>query len=571
MALTISYDGYGVVANADSLTNDTGGSGTGDWSELGGGSYSLTPDASLYAGESPPVSIGSKYASKSGYTYIDGITPLDFSNGGTEEEQFIYIWVKILSNSPLDTLANNGLSIMIGSAPGDSYEWRIAGSDGANDWNTDWRLFVIDPTMNTGAITNGTPDLSAIDTIGLWIDTATSVRAETFFISQIMCARGLKIEGTSENLFDDIVDWCTDYTNRAAGMFQKRGQTYYSLGALTIGDYSTQSANCVVSQEGASIEYEKSEFWNGTAWTSLYRLGANIITVEEHPSYETYLTLENVGIAGNSTNMLNLDTRDATDFGQQGGYLKYVNTLYAENSSLFSGTVFSLYSARTIGAEYYENCVFDGSATLTVQSTSDFDANNTINGKSGIISLNVADLSYIASSKLYSSGSNHGVELTSIGSGTMTWNCVTDGFDTGTTGSPVTTTTTGGEDIYVSATSGELTINVAGGATTPSIWSAGATINVVAGSVSINIHVEDQSATDLQGALVYIDEDLGSAGHIANTSTNATGDVATSYSGAATSATVRIRKYGYKPYVGTISLQSDSQTNVTLITDPQQT
>ncbi len=484
MALTITYDGYGVVANADSLTNDAGGSGTGDWRELGGGSYSLTPDASLYAGETPPVSIGSKYASKSGYTYIDGITPLDFSGGGTEEEQFIYIWIKILSNSPLDTLANNGLSIMIGSAPGDSYEYRIAGSDGANDWSTDWRLFVIDPTMNTGAIVNGTPDLSAIDTIGLWIDTATSVRAETFFISQIMCARGLKVEGTSDNLFDDIVAWCTDYANRAAGMFQKRGQTYYSLGALTIGDYSTQSANCVVAQEGANIEYEKSEFWNGTAWISLYPLGANIITVEEHPSYETYLTLENVGIAGNSENMLNLDTRDATDFNQQGGYLKYINTLYAENSSLFSGTVFSLYSARTLGAEYYENCTFDGSATLTVQSTSDFDANNTVNGKTGIISLNVANLAYIASTKLYSSGSNHGVELTSIGTGEMTWDCITDGFDVGVTGSPVTPTTTGGEDIYISATTGTLTINVADGATTPSIKSAGAVVNVVAGQKS---------------------------------------------------------------------------------------
>ena len=87
MALTITYDGYGVVANADSLTNDTGGSGTGDWKELGGGSYSLSPDASKYG----TASIGSKYASKDGYTYIDGITALDFSGGGAQEGEFIYI------------------------------------------------------------------------------------------------------------------------------------------------------------------------------------------------------------------------------------------------------------------------------------------------------------------------------------------------------------------------------------------------------------------------------------------------------------------------------------------------
>lgn len=44
MALTITYDGYGVVANADAVTNDTGGSGTGDWRELGGGTFSYNTD-----------------------------------------------------------------------------------------------------------------------------------------------------------------------------------------------------------------------------------------------------------------------------------------------------------------------------------------------------------------------------------------------------------------------------------------------------------------------------------------------------------------------------------------------
>ena len=128
-----------------------------------------------------------------------------------------------------------------------------------------------------------------------------------------------------------------------------------------------------------------------------------------------------------------------------------------------------------------------------------------------------------------------------------------------------------GTDIYWAGISGTLTVNKANG-TNFSTWTAGgsATVNIVA-SVSIGVHVQDQSASDVVGALVYIDEDLGSAGDIINTTTNSTGDVSTSYSGVATNATVRVRKYGFKPYVGTISLTSDSQTNVTLITDPQQT
>ena len=48
MALTIAIEGKGVIANCDALTNDTGGTGTGDWSELGGGSISLTTYVFLY-------------------------------------------------------------------------------------------------------------------------------------------------------------------------------------------------------------------------------------------------------------------------------------------------------------------------------------------------------------------------------------------------------------------------------------------------------------------------------------------------------------------------------------------
>ncbi len=127
-----------------------------------------------------------------------------------------------------------------------------------------------------------------------------------------------------------------------------------------------------------------------------------------------------------------------------------------------------------------------------------------------------------------------------------------------------------GTDVYWAGISGTLTINKANG-TNFSTWSAGgsATVDIVA-SISIGVNVKNQSAQNITGALVYIDEDLGSAGDIVNTTTDGNGDVSTSYSGVATTATVRIRLYGYKPYVGTISLASDSQTNVTLITDPQQ-
>ncbi len=480
MALTITYDGYGVVANADSTTNDTGGSGTGDWKEIGGGSYSLSPDASKYGTES----IGSKYASKSGYTYIDGITALDFSGGGAQEGEYIYIWVMMLSPTPLDDMTTNPYNIVLGDGTGSLSEYTVASKADSNGWDGRWRVFCIDPS--TTPTIDGGADLSAIDTIGIWVDTDTSVRAESFYISQILCAKGLKVEGTSSTFYDDIVLWAEDYANRAAGMFQSRGQTYYSLGGLNI---HSDTADTVISANGSNIEYEKSEFYNGTAWVTAYPIDANIISTSDTGGNTVSLTDRNIGTAGNDINRVSLNVASGDYYTKIGGYIKYLASLTAKTGNIFIGSVFSLYNARTLGAETYSTCAFDGSATLTVTSSSDFTNGNIINGVTGVDSLSVSELSDISSNQIKGSGSNHGVNLTSIGSGSMTWDCTTSGFDTGSTGSPVTPTSTGNEAIYVSASSGTITISIATGATIPSIRSAGATVNIVAGLVDFKFTV----------------------------------------------------------------------------------
>ena len=101
---------------------------------------------------------------------------------------------------------------------------------------------------------------------------------------------------------------------------------------------------------------------------------------------------------------------------------------------------------------------------------------------------------------------------------------------------------------------------------------AGATVEVQSGGVVIDVNVKDEDQVAIQNALVYIDEDLAVGGSIANTTTDINGDISqASYTGAETTATLRVRLYGYRPYKATITLTQDSATNVTLINDPQQT
>ena len=291
MALTISIEGKGVIANCDATTNDTGGTGTGDWTEVGGGTMSLTTDVYLYGSSC----IAGKYASKSGFQQFDlgAGNELDFTAGtGAESGQFIYIWINLATFGVLDTLANKGLAIRVSSdSPGTTNycDYTIAGSDGSNGWTGGWKLFVIDPTK-TPSVTSGTHAtiIAAVRTLGVWIDTAASVRAESLFIDQIAVGSGLRVTGTSATGWKDVVDYCTDFTNRAWGMFQERDGIYYSFGKTYIGDATNQAAAVsFTNPAGKIIQYGTSQYYESAAWKTTFAADASGIIVEDHASHIT--------------------------------------------------------------------------------------------------------------------------------------------------------------------------------------------------------------------------------------------------------------------------------------------
>lgn len=125
-------------------------------------------------------------------------------------------------------------------------------------------------------------------------------------------------------------------------------------------------------------------------------------------------------------------------------------------------------------------------------------------------------------------------------------------------------------------TSGTLTISKAAGTNLTSAGctaESGGTVTVVS-AVTIDVHVQDEDAVDVASAYVYIDTNptIGDTADIANKITDVNGDITqSSYSGAATTATMRVRKYGYKQNKSQISLAGNTTNTVILIADPQQT
>ena len=292
MALTIAIEGKGVIANADALVNDTGGTGTGDWLFTGGGAaISLNPDVYIYGANSS----GCKYPNKDGLVHFDiGVgNELDFTVGsGSEEGQFVWIWLNIQSKGQFDTLANSSFTIRLGSGTTINYmDFLIAGDDDANGWMGGWKLFVIDP-MKTPSSSNGVLAniRASIRYIGVQINSDTTVGADSIFLDQIAVGKGLRVTGTSATGFKDLVDYCTDYANRAWGMWQERGGIYYTIGKTYIGDATSQSADVSFADSSRIIQYDTSQYYESGAWKTTLPTDASGIVIEDRVAWKTDFT-----------------------------------------------------------------------------------------------------------------------------------------------------------------------------------------------------------------------------------------------------------------------------------------
>jgi len=176
------------------------------------------------------------------------------------------------------------------------------------------------------------------------------------------------------------------------------------------------------------------------------------------------------------------------------------------------------------------------------------------------------DLANITDCSFVSDGSNYGIDIGTVSSTTsVNWNNFLSGYETGTTGSPVTTTTTGNEAIRVNVASGQtLTINVGSGYGIPSVRNDGSgTVNVVAGQVTTTIKVTTTAGANIAGARVYLI--AGSGGPLSqgtvifNTLTDSNGEVSDIRSLASNQpVTGWVRKGTSAPYYKT------SQINATI-------
>ena len=582
MTVSVAWDGNGrqFTANngSDSVT-------VVKYAGSGGSPSAAAADGSIEGSTAITVQV-----SKQGIALFVAVpSALNFST--TESGQLIYVWGNFLAASLLNTQAANGFGICLSSGTPTASNYSLFTYYGSDNYAGGWVRMILDPTK-TRSGGAGTLNTSNITHIGVFADVGgTTARFDNLILDACDVGNGLIITGTSTlGLFNELL---TNEATQRYGIVRSLNDSNSAVeiaGTLTLGDTSATAS---------TITDEDSKIF---AAEPIYYQGAEVNAVPN-----TFAAINVVG--GSGTNSLSLGQPVSTTGGRNGisivGNDSYTFGIDFSDGNVETGNWYGCSFENLTGSLTFDaashnfkgnsisgcagftfvtgseavDCAFVNSAQITLSGTAAL-TSCVITESSAASAVTTTELENLSNCSFTKGATGHAVELTSIGDGSMNWDCSLSGYDTGSTGSPITPTSTGDEAIFVNVGSGTLTINVQDGASIPSIRSAGATVNVVAGQRTFTITVKDiDTDAALQNARVYVTAAAG--GGLAEGTviidkvlTNASGQVSDtrSYSGNQPYVgNIRLASLGtyYKAtsISGTISSSADTSINVSLIPD----
>ncbi len=218
---------------------------------------------------------GRKTVSGRGIAYLQGAGSNDFSGG-----QHLGVWINCKSIGALQTIANGGMILRVGSSASAYRSFYIGGSDVTK---AGWQYYVIDPTK-TGSISDtGSPNFAAVTYIGVELTLVSTPG------------------GTSDNILMDVIhrivtpyitggtsgdrlkwsDVAAAAVTPAYGIIQQRAGVYFVKGRITIGAPSGIVTSTYFDDGGQIIVWEPQEYHNGTSLVSSLASGWNRFMVQE--------------------------------------------------------------------------------------------------------------------------------------------------------------------------------------------------------------------------------------------------------------------------------------------------
>ena len=401
---------------------------------------------------------------------------------------------------------NSGLMLRLTDGTGNFTQWHIAGRD---TWDGGWKTFVLDISNTTNIhSSSGTLNLANVSIFSWYTDNSNSgnIRIiDNTWLDAIAYGYKAIIESiTTEDVnFQDIADKDVSLISYA-GLLRYYNGILFSQGSLYIGDDGqvtnfvsenetiyfkdviiNPSSVSIEANQGSIIYDHSNTFVNidGLVCNSSVTYPANFKFYND----ESFLT----------PNLKEFHLNNSTFYGLNDISIGYnpVNVPSTFTSNSFNNCIGSILLSFLTA----DNCSWIGcSPVVTGDGSLQPDITNcTISEhiNQGLITkdLNtITDCLFISPSTL-----RHAVEFQATGDNSMNWNNYLEGYAS-------VDGNTGGEAIYVPATSGILTINVGAGYNIPSIRTGGATVNVVSGQVTTTITVRNQDGDVVVGARVYL-------------------------------------------------------------------
>lgn len=411
---------------------------------------------------------GSQHASAEQRTASTGSLASDYGSNitWTSGDNF-FLWGIFLAPAAVNSDANAGIEMAVGSAITAFHRWTVGGNDFGTYPYGGWQNFVVNPEVTTGRTTTGAPGTN-YRWCGMLCDVISAIsKGSPYGIDVIRYGRGELIvtdgQASAYGTFEAMAT-ANDASTAKWGLFQDIDGSYLWKGLISLGttatsvDFRDENRDIIVDNtRRVSSDFNKIEINNASS----------------------NIAWENISIKARGTVSKGaLEMVDNATFTDVNGVFTDMDTFIYDTNYTGTNRTFRRCAQVTQGGGTFTACLFEESTAA--------------------VALNVSDLDEISYTDFVSDGTGHAMELTTAHAGnsyTITENTYT--------GYAATDGSTGNEVIYNNS-GGAVTINITGGDTPTIRNGTSATTTLIINPVTTSLKVVDSSASPITGARVLV-------------------------------------------------------------------
>ena len=398
--------------------------------------------------------------------------------GGHGTDGAYFVWQNYMVASNIGTYAQGGFQIVVGSSQSAFDAWYVGGVDKAPYPYGGWVCNVANTTVTPDG-TAGSPTATE-QYIGsaVYVTTGSS-KGEVHNCDVIRYGRGSAIFEHGEAAdYATIAGFATqnDNSSNRWGLIQETAGGYLWKGRMQLGT-STNAVDFRDSNRNIFIQ-----------WTPKVTINFNLI--------ECINASSNIEMTGFTITCL--DTTTAS----QGRFLMTDQCDVTMTSCTFVDMdtfVYDKGGAKTVDVD---NCVFTRCNQITTGGAS-FDGClfDEPTGATGVLASSPANAALVSNCTFNSDGTGNGLEITGTAADFTLTGCDFTGYDTADPG------TAANKAIYVNIASGTVNLTISGGSGVSAdhhVRTAGATVNVLTGAVTVKVTTTDSAGAAIESARVQL-------------------------------------------------------------------